>query len=334
MSLSTLPFELLDGICQNLCPADLVSLARTSSWLCPASQRFLYRHVSVSPWARNISVVATLAKRRDIAATVRSFSIVIDDGRTSPFPAFYQLLARALSGMTRLTSLSLLIDPNASWVLDSSLGTHTTYHHLRHFTCSFPLDSHVAHFLAETPTLIELQVDSAPTSSHHPCASLPSTSIPNLNQFIGSATAAKEIVPGRPVETVHLYNGELTEESIGDLARSTAPIAALGAMTRMAPVTVLDTLARHIPSIAYLRLMAVDDFSVLPTSEFYEQVAAKLAGLPELSTFELCGIHWGSFKRDEGHDRRVWQAGPLSSVVVPERDGEESNISTDDFLVY
>ncbi|KZT26928.1 hypothetical protein NEOLEDRAFT_1089644 [Neolentinus lepideus HHB14362 ss-1] len=314
MSLSTLPPELLDGVCQNLSTEDLVALSRSSSSFYPVAQRLLYRHIHASTHARNLSVVVTLAKRLDLASHVQSFSLVVDDTYSPVFPSFYRLLRKSLAAMQGLKTLSIFVPPSMSWVLDAdAVGADPCYHRMEQFACSFPFNSDVIAFLRRAPALLELELDSVPSLTPLPFPSLPSTSIPHLAQFIGSSEQATGVVPGRPVESIHLYGGDLTEDVMCSLSQSTVPVIALGANTTMSPIVFLESVTRYLPSIAFLRVTAENIDSVLPNAELYQQIANKLDRLPNLSAFELSGIHWGSLKPQD-QKQRVWQARPLSPL--------------------
>ncbi|KAF8845708.1 hypothetical protein BDN67DRAFT_961321 [Paxillus ammoniavirescens] len=331
MSLQALPVELLLSVSQQLESNSLAALARTCSSLCPVARRVLYRHVSVSVWSRNLSVVILLAKNPDIALYVRSFHIAIDS--LSPiFRTFYCMLAKAILNMTELHSLNLLIDSTVSWVLKEACD-RTSYPHLLHFTCTFPFDVNVVNFLGKATSLIELEVDSIPTmlTRHSPIPSLPESSIPHLEQFIGSSRAARLIVPGRPVKSIHINGSSLTEDDVPLLARSSASVVVLGAATNALPVPFLELLHRHLPHLAYLRVMSMQNMFKAPTAEFYEQVANVLTSFSELNAFELSGMHWGSQqKRDDG-SKRIWQSSPLSSRTHPD---DELSFGTEIFLAY
>ncbi|TFK56062.1 hypothetical protein OE88DRAFT_699757 [Heliocybe sulcata] len=333
MSLSTLPPELLDGVCQSLATQDLVALSRTSSTFYPVAQRLLYRHIHASSHARNLSVVVTLAKRLDLASCVQSFSLVVDDASPPVFPSFYRLLRKSLAAMQALKTLSLFIPPSMSWVLDSgAVRADPCYQRLEQFACSFPFDSDVTTFLGRTPALLELEVDSMPSLTPSPIPTLPSISIPHLAQFIGSSEQAAAVVPGRPVESVHLYGGDLTEDVMCSLSQSVAPVIALGANTTMSPISFLESVTRHLPSIAFLRVTAENIDSVLPNAEWYQQIANKLDRLPNLSAFELSGIHWGSLKPQD-QKQRVWQARPLSPLgFAADREEDLDMMEPGDFM--
>lgn len=260
MALHRLPTELLDAVFHFVHPKDLASLSRTSSHLLPIAQRLLYRRVTISPTRRNLGVVITLAKRKDLARVVRSFSINVATYPTL-FRSFYRHLAIALANMTEVVHLDIFVDADASWVLP---GSHeSTFPRLLHFASSFSFDSHVAAFLAKAHALLELEVDSI--SSHTPLMpSLPITSIPHLIHFIGSSQVAQAIMPGRPVESIHLNSGDLTESVVNCLAESTAKVTVLGASTSSLPVPLLMHISERLPHLVYLRMATTHSFSEAP----------------------------------------------------------------------
>jgi len=262
----SLPVELLDNVAQHLSSSSLAALAQTSSTLCPVAQRILYRFVSVSAWSQNLCIVNTLAKKPHIARFVRSFYIAIDS--LSPvFPAFYHQLAKAILNMSELTSLNLLVDSTLSWVLRES-SSHIDFPHLLQFNCSFPFDENVVRFLDRTPSLLQLEVDSIPVTfaRNSPTPCLSPTSIPHLEHFVGSSRTAELIIPGRPVRSVHLNGGGLSEDDIPLLSRSLVPVVVLGTVTTAPPVRFLETLRKHAPHLAYLRVMSTQDLFRAPTA--------------------------------------------------------------------
>jgi len=152
---------------------------------------------------------------------------------------------------------------------------------------------------------------------------------------MGSCQAVKVIVPGRPLESIHIHDGDLSEDEVACLAQSTGHIAVLGAITSALLVPFLKSLARYLPHLAYLRLMAPFHVSLKPSDDtFYEQVATTLTSMPQLLDFELSGMHWGSsFQANEAGCKRIWQAAPIKSV--PEHHLEDSLDFTSDFgFVY
>ncbi|KAL0949569.1 hypothetical protein HGRIS_009618 [Hohenbuehelia grisea] len=330
MSFHSIPTELIDAVAAYLNPNDLVALAQTAHVFFPIAQRLLYRHLTISPCARNLSVVATLARRPDLAHFVRSFAIYLD-ADVAPLRAFYRRLATALSHMSELTSLQLYTDPSASWVLAHSCQTQ--FPRLQHFACSFQIDTNVAQFLEKTPALTELELDFVPdTHVSTPFALIP-TSIPLLDHFVGPAHAASVIVPGRPVNSVHLTSGDLTAETVQSLALATADVSLLCASTSSQPVPLLESVSSKLPRLAYLRLMTTFTFAKAPEPAFYERIANALNAMPALITFELSGMHWGSYTKPQNGDQRVWQSNPPSVDEEPVDHDLDGDFYAD-FFVY
>jgi len=267
MALARLPIELQDHICSHLCPSDLAALCRTSSLFCPIAQRILYRHLDLSSANHNLSVVVTLSNKPCIARVVRTLSITVGPA-VHPFRLFYIALSDALSAMSGLTSLHISLDAhiNSSWVLTPRTRP-IMYPHLQSFTSSFPFDAHVTGFLERTPALETLELDTAPVSGTAVLPQLSHTAIPRLVHFVGSCQAVKVIVPGRPLESIHLHDGDLSEDEVACLAQSTGHIAVLGAITSALLVPFLKSLARHLPYLVYLRLMAPFHVSLKPSDD-------------------------------------------------------------------
>ncbi|KAG6820444.1 hypothetical protein H0H93_000440 [Arthromyces matolae] len=298
-----LPLELLDAICEQAFPADLAALAALHSALYNVARSRLYRHLSISTASHNLQAVVTLANSPELAQHVRTFSLRIEC--SAIFRSFLRLVRAALSRMTELIHLDLFIDSSASWILSNS-SSH--YPRLIHFSSSFQLDHHVAEFLTKTEALLELEVD----ASDHPAVPiLPPRSIPRLSQFIGSPHVASSIVPGRPVESIHLPSGDLTEEDLIMFAKSTAHVLILGATTSAPPLPLLISLSQRMPSLVYLRLMTTCDFSEIPQPSFYEQTAQVLTSFSDMKGFELGGLHWANAQKDQ-----PWQTEPIIGDIM------------------
>jgi hypothetical protein len=283
MSLPRLPIELFNIIFSHLCLSDLAALCRTHSLFKPIVQRILYRHLVLSSSHHNLSVVVTLSNNPPIARVVRTLSITINPSAHVLRP-FYSALRDALSTMSELTSLHLSLDTNVnpSWVLTPRTH-HVTYPRLHTFTSSFSFDAHVTGFLERTPALEKLELDTAPVSGTAPLPFLSHAAIPRLVHFMGPYQAIKVIVPGRPLESIHIHDGDLSEDEVACLAQSTGHIAVLGAITSALLVPFLKSLARHLPYLSYLRLMAPFHVSLKPSDD----VCPLLRFLPaELTTFQ------------------------------------------------
>jgi hypothetical protein len=246
--------ELLDHLFSFVAPAHLTAMARTSSAYRGAAQRILYMHLSLSS-TKNISCVFTLAVNPHVASYVRSFAISFDPVADH---LYQQTLSQALANMSELTTLNIFIDRSASWVLSND----TTYPHLQRFACSFDLDCHVVAFINKSSSITELKIGSVPLSESP--ITLSSVSLPFLAHFAGSALAAELIVPGRPVHSVDLDSGCLTDDIARNLAHSAAPIQALSANTSSHSLSLISTLTRCMKKLQHLRITTTLTFTDLP----------------------------------------------------------------------
>ncbi|KAI0316718.1 hypothetical protein OF83DRAFT_1084088 [Amylostereum chailletii] len=395
MSLALLPLELLHALCLHAPNPALAALARTNSLLADAANCVLYRHLSLSSHPRSLPLLRLLAENPARARLVRSLSLVVDPSHLL-LRNFYSLLARALNNMPELHDLALHLPPAATWIL-----AHPTPHpRLRVFTSTFPLDPHLAAFLASTPALRQLELgsslpfpppgppppsiptsppsspppppsansNSAPPFPSHPPDPLPpsppplspssptswapptsrassSPAAPSRPSTSTTATCpktpwngspARKLVPGRPLQTVHLHDGDLSEDAVEWLARSTAPLSILGAVTSAPLVPFLSSLAPRLPHLAHLRILApFHDAPPLSTNAFYDDVAAALDAMPALVDFELSGVHWAPSYRPCDHGpKRVWHSPPCAPDRLDPPPEDAFDFYSDLFLVY
>ncbi|KJA24504.1 hypothetical protein HYPSUDRAFT_183483 [Hypholoma sublateritium FD-334 SS-4] len=298
----SLPIELLDHIAAHLHTADLRALAAASARLYHVAQRRLYRHVHLD--ARALACVFTLAASPRIARHVRSFAIRIGHGAPL-LHAFYRVLARALAHMSELTELDISLDQAASWVLRTP--AQPAFARLRRFSSSFQLDHNVVHFLGKTPALLQLHIDSLAEPLR-----LPDTALPRLAQFTGSALAAHALVPGRPVQDIHLTSGDLTEDLAESLAQSTAPVLVLAAATTSHSLSLIATLTRCMAELVHLRIVTTYTFDNLPDSTYFANIKDALTSLPDLQSCEIWGLHWVSSKKSFHDQGRAWESEPFN----------------------
>ncbi|KAF4602295.1 hypothetical protein EYR40_005500 [Pleurotus pulmonarius] len=333
MLFSAIPAELRDRVCAFLPKNDLLALAATSSLFLPVAQRRLYRHLAVSPAAHNLQLITVLARNPRLARLVRTLAVNVPHG-AALLNAFYRDLAAALSLMTELIDLEICIDPAASWVLSHT--PNTIFARLTRFSSTFPFDSHVTNFLERIPALTELELDPDPVSSHtESIAPLSPSILSALNEFTGPSHVARAVVPGRPVQSIHITSGDLTTETVQTLKAATADVVMLCASTSAQPVPFLQSLTLHLPRIEYLRLMTTYTFTEAPDAAFYESVANALNTLPALVTFELSGMHWGSYTTPQEGDKRVWQSQPLTADSPSEADLViDDDLYFDEFFAY
>ncbi|EJF62939.1 hypothetical protein DICSQDRAFT_56914 [Dichomitus squalens LYAD-421 SS1] len=315
MGLATLPVELLDAVLAPLTynHAALSAVALSCAALNPSATRLLYRHLSLSAYGRNLSLVHLLAARPDLAKHVRTFSAHLDDAQPAILPT-YSALQHALRLMTNLNSLALYVDASASWILSppqAESGQKASgppspgpafYPRLEHLTCNFPLDAHLSSFLAQAPSLISLTLSSvhsdddagsepghadadAPTPAHPKSpprhAAIPPSHIPLLEAYTGPAYLLPTLV-SRPLKAVHLF-GDLT------------------------------------PSLL---------------AAFYTRIAATLSKMPRLSAFELAGMHWQSRPKQSSSpvepEEKEWISPPVSPRIAAEPEEEEEEEEDDE----
>lgn len=352
MALSSLPLDVADSICHFLDTPDLLSLSLTNTLFCPFAQRLIFRHVAIHSPAQAVRCLTTLSKERDLALFVRSFSLRLDSSQPV-FRPFIHMLAVALSHMSNVTSLDLVLHHSMSTVLAGVDTGDVAYPRLVRFACNFSLDANVSAFLQRAPQLSELQLSDGGAPSAM-CPIHP-TAIPHLTVFIGSCEAAYALVPGRPLESVHIHSGDLSDEILSALSQSTASISIFGALTRSLSPSLLISLASNLPHLRHLRIMTmyhsshrhhdqVSDATELSLNNswlsiflgrqiFYAQVAQILGTLPELLTAELAGIHWASWKKQTTGVRSGWRDKPLNTRDNAAALDDTLDIS-DDFSSY
>lgn len=321
MAPSPFPPELLDSICRLLPTPDLLAATRTNYTFNAVAQRSLYKDISITSATNNLSVLDTLAARPHIADLVRTFSMTIHSNQPH---ALYNLLARALEQMTSLTSLTLFLDADASWVLNSEAH----YLSLTSFASSFPFDSNLVGFLGRTPAVVDLQVGAALSSNDQLKVDLPPTSIPNLARFTGPCQAAQDVVPQRPVEALFLSQVISDDSIFGQLSQSKSNITTFDAVVSLGLLPCVTAISKAMPLLHDLRLMTVAPLDehfdpvrshrpqfistkLIPcfhTQSLYQQLSDTLRSMSALASFEYSGMNWTCW--NDSDSKRVWQSSP------------------------
>lgn len=303
--LAALPVELLDAVLAPLARnhAALAAAALSSTALNPSATRLLYRHLSLSAYARNLDLVHLLATRPDLAILVRTLSVHLDDTEP-PVEPTYSSLRHALSLMTNLQSLALYVDASTSWILTPPQGESgqkssefpnpgpAFYPRLEHLTCNFPLDPHLASFLGQVPSLISLTLSSvpsdvdaepepdhgepdAPAALHVTSAvehvGIPPSHIPLLEAYTGPAHLLPTLV-SRPLKAVHLF---------GDLTLDILPIDSASASS-------MDKAVAHLRELNLGA--ATPSASSLPTASEEMQVMSAMTSAPPAQLLEILAV--------------------------------------------
>jgi hypothetical protein len=294
MQLDALPYDVLHTLCQYVDDNDLRALALSSALLLPFAQQRIYNQISIESPPQAIRCLSTLKRRPYLARHVRRFSLRLDP-QLSLLKPFADALAHALSNMYNLTDLDVVVPQSASCAFFpppvSSTATRsqvpTIYTRLVRFSTNLPFDSALSSFLGRTPSVSELQIGEydvpsvspsvpADHASPAPPRGLPTLAkdaLPNLSLFMGPSDVAAALVPRRPLQSVHLYSGELSEPVLNALALSASPISVFGAFTHSLSPAVLRCLAQSLPHLHHLRIMTMyhaassqpDEVSLIPS---------------------------------------------------------------------
>ncbi|KAH7105706.1 hypothetical protein BKA62DRAFT_813780 [Auriculariales sp. MPI-PUGE-AT-0066] len=326
-SIESLPTEALDAVCGYLASQrDLLAVTRTSQLLAAVAQRFLYREMVITSDQKH--AVATLAGCPRLARHVRNFTIIgpLDNGGAALF-GFLRLLGRALSNMSRATSLRLFLrltdtfSPSlissasrAIFAPSTTLASHTTFPQLTTFACDLNIDEHLAQFLAHCPSVEQLQFGNSMARPTPPSA-FPFTSLPKLNTLVAPSHGVRLLAPGRPVRAIEISpspwdDSGLAIETLDAISQSSVPLLALDVATPSFDVQSLEFVADAVGThLCSLRVTVLDALEHFPETNFFAPIADVLDTFPNLWSFELSGFHWSS--RLAADKRRAWQREPL-----------------------
>lgn len=277
----SLPQELLDNVFSHLPTVDLLACTRSSSSFAHIAQRHLFRDISLGATTKNPLIVPLLARNPRLARCVRSFQFRLEP-RSPVFKSFYDVLATALANMTGLTSLDLFLRSSSSSVLrKATQSPDVLYPRLRKFTCSLPFDANVVAFLSKAPNLDSLSLDHIPAPVDCPLTPcVPSAVVPHLTQFAGPLHAALALVPGRPLTSVQLHDGDLTEDIVETLAGTASTLVVFSASTSSPPLPILRSISSSMNKLMYLRLMSTQNFLDVPDRV---SIPGNIALLPPLT---------------------------------------------------
>lgn len=246
----SLPFELVDYICQHLSNHELASVATSSSNLCAIAQRILFEDLRL--YGQYLGILITLASKPHLAQHVRSLR-VFAGGHHEDHSVHCEALSSALDHMSELEFLSLSFPTHHNSTAILPEKPRIVYERLRTLNVSFSPDTRFVRFLGQIPGLVHLGVDHHPWTHPQPF-NVPLNCIPKLNTFRGSLHDALAIVPKRPVHSIFLISGDLTVDAIPTLALSSTPIAILDAATTSAPLPILRSLASEMPQLFQVRI--------------------------------------------------------------------------------
>ncbi|KAL5488122.1 hypothetical protein ACEPAI_6230 [Sanghuangporus weigelae] len=334
MPLPDLPLDVLDLVCDFVDQHELVTVAASAPVLYPFAQHHLYRRIALANPKDAVRCLKTLQRSPHLARHVRSLSLRLDPC-TPVLGSFVDLLASGLAVMVNLVTLDVVVPHNASRAFFAPEIYGSLYMRLTHFSCNLPLDDAICSFLQRVPAVKELQLGeyeaTLPASmTLQSVPMLPATALPRLAFFMGPSDAATVLVPGRPLESVHLYPGDLSDEVLDALSRASSPITVLGALTHSLSPSTLQCLADSLPHLHFLRIMTMYHASNPPDESFYAQVVQILSALPDLVGAELAGFRWFSWKDTasaQGHTKPTCLTTPPTPTVIQDELFDEDAIA-------
>ncbi|KAF6751282.1 hypothetical protein DFP72DRAFT_907987 [Ephemerocybe angulata] len=295
MSLSTLVPELVSRILINLNLNDVRALSSSCFRLRIASEPTLYKTIVIS--RHSLPLLSILLHKPQLAAYVRTvkFLVAPDSQAIQSCLSSLEVASLALAQMRGLVSLSISIPPQSSSTV-LPIGSTAFFPDLRDLQLSFKLDSHLVEFLTRTPGLTCLKLDQAediPPQASLPPILLPNTLLPNLTSISGPVALVQALVPGRPVSSIFITSGNLTNAAVTQIGLSSAAISTLDAKISSAPIPIIQELVISAPHLTHLRLATtydlwLDFFNVV----FIDQVKTVLSGLGQLRTANIAGLIW------------------------------------------
>ncbi|KAF6745579.1 hypothetical protein DFP72DRAFT_824224 [Ephemerocybe angulata] len=303
--LHALPYELLDLICSFLTNhSDLHAAATACAFLHNVAIHILYKTISVRK--HNLPMTTTLVSKPHLAQIVQDFKISAASDVAVPQSYFTSTLGLAISNMSSLVSLSLSLPSNQSCIaLQTRLDA--TFPHLTRLQATIKsLDSHFFDFIGKAPNLASLVLDQVTQAPLLP--PIPQSLLPKLASFSGSAHLAGTLIPGRPVSSISLTSGLLSETLVAVLAQSSAVVLSLDAVTDSSPLPILGTLRIAMPELVDLRLGTSFDFwDESFNATFLQTMKASLTAHTQLKSANIAGVVW---KWNMIHNRRTLTSEP------------------------
>lgn len=251
----SLPFDLIDYICQQLSMRDLTRVSTSNSDLCAIAQKILFRDLHIS--GPSLPLILTLATVPHLGRHVRSLKIVVGSSCVVP-TIYHRALRTALCHMRDVVfvSISLPAPYNSTVILPQN--PDSAYEHLQTIHVSLSLDTRFANFLRHVPRLLHLTVDKHPSTTP-PTINIPRNALPNLQAYWGSVNGAIAIAPGRPLHSIFLTSGVLTIDVLPVIASASACITTLDATISSLALPFLRMLASAMPRLVNLRVATTYD---------------------------------------------------------------------------
>ncbi|KAL5640720.1 hypothetical protein ACGC1H_001264 [Rhizoctonia solani] len=237
----------------------------------------MYRIIPRMSLRRSTMAICTLARSPKLASLVQSYTITLK--HADPTGNLFRLLAKAISHMRNLHSLSFEVPGNKSWILRGCTAN------IRWFKTSLEFDDGLAAWLATKLSIHDLILTRAKTFSMQP------GHLSNLSIVFGTPATVLSAVSGRPIASVCFgLNGPVMLD-LGSLSKTTVSVDHLGVAFDPIPsgeeLNCVDFVYRcsvYVPRVQKLSFFATRScFS----STFYRIVAPLLSRFPALKYLQF-----------------------------------------------
>lgn len=286
-----LPNETLAAIFDELPPSSLAVAACASIRFNAVAERILYSSIYIhdllsegSPLPlKTLRWCDAMRQRAHLFESAKKLHIrwQADSSAPPPSPQYLftagEQLADVLRFLTPLESLDLFLGP-ANLVP----GLHPHYPtmqvqmhavervicgcqfaHLRSCTLGAeslkgvqPYTGVLVAFLASHPTLRHLRLSDLHPRLHTALEALPTTALPHLSSFRGSADAAAALLPGRPVQYLSLVgqDSDVNRENLPRMTCATVPLRYLDLSAMSVRPMLLRNVSTYLPTVESLRV--------------------------------------------------------------------------------
>ncbi|KAJ1310826.1 hypothetical protein OPQ81_009345 [Rhizoctonia solani] len=272
-----LPIEVIGLILVHLGEGDLPQASLVNRIFYQECTRIMYRVIPRMSLRRSALAVCVLARSPKLAYLVQSYTITLK--HADPTGNLYRLLAKALSYMVNLRSLSFEVPGNKSWILQKCSAN------IRWFKTSLDFDDELASWLARKPCVQDLILTRAKAFP------MLSRQLPNLSVIFGTPATVLSAVTGRPIVSVCFgLNGPVMLD-LANLSKTTVAVEHLGVAFDPIPsweeLNCIDFVYRcsaHLPYVQKLSLFATRS-AFSPT--FYRIVTPLLSRFPALKCLQF-----------------------------------------------
>ncbi|KZP31364.1 hypothetical protein FIBSPDRAFT_1037806 [Athelia psychrophila] len=279
--MNDIPIDVLFSILDLTHPADLPALCRVNKELQCHASAILYRNLTPAQ-GNIIDICGTLCRSPHLALRVKHFTVTLyaasllvrDD---------YTLVAQTLRCLVNLQSLVFFFYGTDSWMLE-----HCTFK-LRSFHSTLDTNTTLLSFLRTQSELTTLNLQ-ADVHNHQ----LPLPFLPNLTHIDAPFSWVSQLVPGRPVEEMQIYEQQarphLPTHNISFLSLSTSPMRRLiigSPSLRALPTREVHRLLPDIETLVMRLPLKITSRVDEETQSLEQWLRSLLSGLPHLHSFTL-----------------------------------------------